>query len=126
MNWKKMIPNDTFLYHYLDYTYELETAEDFDEDVIKFAYNNGIGYTTEYDLQNMLDKSDDHFWFTDDIKNIANGKVKYGWTLPLYSVKKFFGFDEFTDRVTAYQAKLNNSNLSYDNEIALVKEFFKL
>ena len=30
MNWKKMIPNDTFLYHYLDYTYELETAEDFD------------------------------------------------------------------------------------------------
>lgn len=30
MNWKKMIPNNTFLYHYLDYTYELETAEDFD------------------------------------------------------------------------------------------------
>lgn len=30
MNWKKMIPNNTFIGRYLDYTSNLETSEDFD------------------------------------------------------------------------------------------------
>lgn len=102
-----------------------ELKEDYDEeddDIIEFTYYGGeTGYTTEYDLEDILhDDSQKYFWFAHDKKDIKDGQVVMGHTIAKYSVDEIKDNDNLWDIVRAFKqivAKSKNESLKESKEL---------